>query len=77
MQKNQEFARVLLGTDDLHVDTVIPDLNGHRVWLKESFTSGGKRLGVIDCCLESNPCAWHGAEAKFSLCDSALLKQKQ
>jgi hypothetical protein len=47
------------------------------VWLKESFTPGGKRLGVIDCRHESNPCAWHSALAQFPQRNSASLKQKQ
>jgi hypothetical protein len=52
--------RILLGID-LKVDTVIANYDGTRVWLKEVFGYGGKRIGVIDCCLESAPCQWHAA----------------
>jgi hypothetical protein len=54
------MIRVLLGTD-LRADTVIVNYDGTRVWLKDAFATGGKRIGVIDCCLESAPCQWHAA----------------
>jgi hypothetical protein len=50
----QLMIRVLLGTD-LKADTVIVNFDGTRAWLKEAFDRGGKRIGVIDCCLESAP----------------------
>lgn len=56
----QLMIRVLLGTD-LKPDTVIVNYDGTRVWLKEAFDTCGKRIGVIDCCLESTPCQWHAA----------------
>ena len=45
--------RLSSGTTALQADTVVINTDGRRVWLKESFTPRGKRVGVIDCCPES------------------------
>ena len=41
-------------------DMVITNHDGDRVWLKECF-SEGKRIGITDCCFETDPCDWHRA----------------
>jgi hypothetical protein len=54
-------AGVILSVDigiHLQPDTVV-NRDGQRVWLKEAFTSTGRRIGVGPCCLESTPCEWH------------------
>jgi len=54
-------AAVILSVDigiHLQPDTVV-NRDGKRVWLKEAFTSTGRRIGVGPCCLESEPCPWH------------------
>jgi hypothetical protein len=40
-------------------DMVIMNYDGERVWLKVCFGADGKRNGITDCCLESEPCAHH------------------
>jgi hypothetical protein len=77
MKKNQGCIRILLGTTALQADTVAINLDGHRVWLKESFTPQRKLVGVIDCCRESAPCAWHRALAQSRHCNLGPPKQKQ
>jgi hypothetical protein len=34
---------------------------GKRVWLGPCFNKKGERIGITDCCLESNPCKRHRA----------------
>lgn len=39
-------------------DMVITNDEGERVWLKPCYIDG-KRVGITDCCLESDPCDYH------------------
>jgi hypothetical protein len=40
-------------------DMVVTNHDGHRVWLKESLDSTGKRDGITDCCFVDDPCERH------------------
>ncbi len=41
----------------------ITNYGGHRVWLREAFNAGGKRIGIEDCCHKDEPCDWHRSVA--------------
>ena len=53
---------ILIGVG-LEADTVVTDIDGKRVWLKEVFLNG-RKIGVAACCPESVPCPWHTALGK-------------
>lgn len=40
-------------------DMVITNYNNERAWLKPCLDDSGKRIGITDCCLESDPCDRH------------------
>lgn len=44
-------------------DMVITNYEGERVWLKPALDRNGKRHGIVDCCLEEDPCDYHRALA--------------
>ena len=67
---------VLLGNVALRADTVISH-EGKQIWLKDSFTSEGKRIGVSECCLESDPCEWHEALGRLEQCACPLSSSSQ
>jgi hypothetical protein len=67
---------VLLGNVALQADTVISH-EGKQVWLKNAFTSQGKRIGVSACCLESAPCEWHEALGRFEQCRYPLVSSSR
>lgn len=51
-----------LGTLEAHrwkEDMVVTNPFQERVWLKALFEDS-RRIGVTDCCPESDPCDWHG-----------------
>jgi hypothetical protein len=64
---------ILLGIG-LVADTVVESF-GVRVWLRDSFDSTGRRIGVIDCCTEANPCPWHEALGR-ARCHLAQLRRE-
>ena len=66
MQTGYSVIKVLLGNVPLTVDTVITNLDGARVWLKNAFDSKGRRIGVSACCPEAAPCAWHAAVGRLN-----------
>lgn len=41
------------------VDQCIVNPFGERVWLKACLDADGKRIGITDCCLASDPCSHH------------------
>ena len=63
MAKDPVFINILIGAEPLQPHTVITNIDGNRVWLKESFTPHGKLVGVIDCCPVLHPCPRHRAVA--------------
>lgn len=51
-------AKELLDSLRWTEDMVITNYEGERVWLKPCYIDG-KRVGITDCCLESDPCDYH------------------
>jgi len=41
-----------------HADMVVTNDFDERVWLKPLIVDG-KRIGITDCCFETNPCPRH------------------
>lgn len=52
-------ASELLASLRWHEDMVVTNYEGERVWLAPCFDKEGKRHGITDCCLESDPCDYH------------------
>ena len=65
MQTGYSVIKILLGNVPLTADTVITNLDGAKVWLKDAFDPKGRRIAVSACCPESDPCPWHAAIARL------------
>jgi hypothetical protein len=55
-----EEAATLLDALRWHEDMVVTNDFDERMWLKPLIVNG-KRIGITDCCFESDPCPRHRA----------------
>lgn len=63
LASDPQTARQMLKSLRWDVDMVIENCDGERVWLGPCLDAAGKRIGITDCCLESDPCEHHAAIA--------------
>lgn len=59
MALDEKEIKELLESLRWKADMLITNYENERVWLTEKYIDG-KRIGITDCCLESNPCDYHG-----------------
>lgn len=52
-------VRALLDALRWDVDQCVVNPFGERVWLKACHDASGRRIGITDCCLASEPCERH------------------
>ena len=54
-------AALLLDSLRWREDMLITNHFGERVWLGVATDEQGRRIGITDCCFESEPCEHHKA----------------
>ena len=73
---NVEEATLLLKSLRWDVDTVITNCDGERVWLGPCLNAEGKRIGITDCCFESNPGPFHTMHAPENTNSNRALSRR-